>query len=81
MSPKLSTCSRCGSTQLVPGKFLGDGAVEFKPAKIKKFFSLTGSVRVSATACLDCGTLDISIDPAALIDLAGEPDAGGAAAT
>jgi hypothetical protein len=78
MSPKNTTCSRCGSRRIVPGKFFGDGAVAFKPSKIKKLFSITGSVQVAAIACLDCGTVDLSIDPLKLHELAGEPDAGGA---
>ena len=38
-------------------------------------------MKVAATACLGCGNVDMSIDPAALIDLAGEPGAGGPALT
>ena len=77
MSPKHFTCSRCGSTRLVPGTVGGDSRVLFKPSKIKKFITLKGRVDVAATACLDCGTVDMTIDPNAVVGLTGEPDAGG----
>jgi ribosomal protein L32 len=80
MLPKNSTCSRCGSARLIPGKVCGDVGF-FQPSKIKKFFSLSGSVKLAATACLDCGTVDLTIDPVALTELAGEADEDGAAAT
>ena len=79
MQPMNSTCSRCGSARLVRGKASADGTVAFQPSKIRKFFSLTGTVKVAATACLDCGTVDLSIDPVALIELAGEADEDGPA--
>jgi hypothetical protein len=56
-------------------------AVTFKPSKTKSSFNLVGDVDIAARACLDCGAVDLSLDPAALIDLTGEPGAGGAAAT
>lgn len=70
MSLEPSTCSRCGSSRLVPGY----SSVRFQPLKVtKKGFYLDKVVTVAATVCLNCGTVDLHADPAEVIDLAGEP--------
>jgi hypothetical protein len=57
---------------LMGGRLLGDGFVAFRPDEIKKFFSLTGSAAIAAVACLDCGGVHLTLDPAKLIELAGD---------
>jgi hypothetical protein len=51
---------------------MADGGCGFKPEKIKKFFSLTGTVKTSAVACLECGAVHLSLDPKELVELSGD---------
>jgi predicted nucleic-acid-binding Zn-ribbon protein len=55
---KEPTCMKCGSKDLEMGT-LPEG---FRPKQIK-FLSLLGSVRITAQACLDCGFLELNVDP------------------
>ena len=60
------TCSRCKSDNLQDGKFMGFSLVGFQPwIKGPKG---AGIHILSATACLDCGTVDFSIDPEVVKD-------------
>ena len=73
MPNPLPACSKCGSPRLVDGK-VGDGGfrgVSFKPEVLRKFFSIDGTVKIQATACLDCGAVDMKVDPVKLADMAG----------
>ena len=76
-TPEPQACSRCGSTRLVPGTVGGGESVLFKPSKIKQFITLKGRVDVAATACLNCGTVEMRVDPREVIDIIGGPDASG----
>ena len=64
-------CPACGSDRTVKGKLAGD--VSFKPAAIRKLFSISGTLRVDAIACAACGAVSLCVDRQALVDLAGEP--------
>lgn len=66
-------CIACGSDRTVVGKLFGD--VGFQPPKLRKFFHPTGTLRIDAIACAACGHVSLGVDPAKLIDLAGEPSA------
>ena len=46
----------------------------FRPRRLKKVFSLSGMVKVDAVACLDCGKVELDVDPAKLGELAEEPE-------
>lgn len=68
----------------MPGKLDGFASgvdFVFAPSKIKKSFALRGTVDVTAAACLDCGAVEMRIDPATLLELSGEPDPRGPGAT
>jgi hypothetical protein len=66
-----SRCSACGSDHTVKGKLAGE--VAFKPLKLRKLFSVSGTLRVDAIACAACGAVSLCIDREKLVDLAGEP--------
>ena len=69
--PPQPRCPACGSDRTVRGKLAGD--VAFRPLKIRKSFSVSGTLRVDAIACAACGAVSLCVDPAKLVDLAGEP--------
>ena len=53
------------------------GDVSFQPLKIRKFFSVSGTLRVDAVACAACGAVSLCVDRGKLIDLAGEREGDG----
>jgi hypothetical protein len=69
----VSNCPNCGSSQFVSGQ-MSEGGIGggygFKPDRLRKFFSLTGLVKVKATACRQCGLLRLFVDPEKLADMA-----------
>lgn len=69
--PGRPKCVACGSTRTVVGRLAGD--VGFKPQEVRKFFHPTGTLRIDAIACAACGHVSLGVNPAKLIDLAGEP--------
>src|ERR1700675_4560236 len=57
-----NTCPRCGSTNLEPGDLLdGEGKVRFRPIN-RRFFTLRSSAVVAAFVCMDCGSVQMSVD-------------------
>lgn len=55
-------CSKCQSTKVTPGNLAG---VNLTPAG-GGMLSATIKIELRATACLDCGHVDLSADPAHL---------------
>ena len=57
-----NTCPRCGSTNLESGDLLGgEGKMRFRPIS-RRFFTLRSSTVVAAFVCMDCGSVQMSID-------------------
>ena len=54
------TCSRCGGSNLEPGRVQSTGRVNFHFDDPRFLTSLTGHVPIFSTMCLDCGTIDLS---------------------
>ncbi|MHC4792135.1 MAG: hypothetical protein ACYS8Y_12015 [Planctomycetota bacterium] len=55
-------CIQCGSEQLEPGEVRGLYPLRFAPKNVK-FLTFTKSAEISATVCLDCGSLMLAVDP------------------
>ena len=64
-------CPACGSDRTVKGKLAGEAV--FQPLKIRKFFTVSGTLRVDAIACAACAAVSLCVDREKLVDLAGEP--------
>jgi hypothetical protein len=74
-------CIACGSDQVIKGKLTG---VNFRPDKLRRLLSFRSIVRivgVDAFACTVCGTVQMRIDPASLMKMAGDPSEGNPPAT
>jgi hypothetical protein len=64
-------CAQCGSTNVTPGFMQGDHHRGFRPDSMPDAQAATGA-KVSFTACLDCGAVNMWIDPAKVKALTGE---------
>jgi len=60
---EVKNCLRCGSTNLKPGSFQSTGKVYFRPKGAKLLTIHTSGVPVGAIGCLDCGHIELTVDP------------------
>ena len=70
-------CFQCNSDRLPLGKLVGSGVgaggMRFQPDNMK-FLALKTSVKLRATACLDCGAVALTADPSEIATLRGDKD-------
>lgn len=57
-----NSCRTCGSAELHSGTMVGRHYMRFVPDN-RRFFSLTQSAAVSATACMKCGVIVLRANP------------------
>ena len=55
-----ATCSRCGSSTLESGRIQSTGRIHFHFENPLFLTMRTGYVPVTASMCLDCGTIDLT---------------------
>jgi len=70
------TCPHCGGANTVEGKLAVEGRLRFLPNRVKSFWTFNTGVTARAYACLTCGTVTTTIDPADLRRLVGPGTAG-----
>ncbi|WP_428307760.1 hypothetical protein [Lacipirellula sp.] len=63
-----NTCVRCSSAELQPGKLWGYHQVRFVPES-RRFLSLFSSVKVRALVCMNCGTVNLAAEQAAVAEI------------
>jgi len=56
-------CLRCGGTNLQPSNLQSTGKIYSRPKDAKLVTVLTTGVPVSALICLDCGHVEVVVDP------------------
>lgn len=56
-------CLRCGSTYLKPADFESTGKIYSRPKDAKLVTVFTTGVVVGANLCLDCGHIELVVDP------------------
>jgi predicted nucleic-acid-binding Zn-ribbon protein len=56
-------CLRCGGTNLTAGDFQSTGKIYSRPKNAKMSSLLITGVLVSSIICLDCGYLELNVDP------------------
>jgi predicted nucleic-acid-binding Zn-ribbon protein len=56
-------CTKCGGTDLTSGEFQSTGKIYFRPKGAKLASILTSGLPVEAEACLNCGHLELVVDP------------------
>ena len=56
-------CLRCGSTNTKPGNVQSTGKIYIRPKDAKLSAVLKTGVPVDAVICLDCGHIELIIDP------------------
>jgi predicted nucleic-acid-binding Zn-ribbon protein len=56
-------CLRCGGTNLTDGDFQSTGKIYSCPKNAKMSAIFITGVLVSSIICLDCGYLELSVDP------------------
>ena len=56
-------CLRCGGTNLTDADFRSTGKIYSCPKNAKLSALLITGVLVNATICLDCGYLELKVDP------------------
>ena len=56
-------CLRCGGTNLTDGDFQSTGKIYSRPKNAKMSSLLITGVLVSSIICLDCGYLELNVDP------------------
>jgi predicted nucleic-acid-binding Zn-ribbon protein len=62
-------CLRCGSSNIEAGVFQSTGKIYYRPQKASV---LSGGVVVDAKTCLDCGHVELVVDPEKAKSLAGK---------
>lgn len=71
----IQACERCGSQNLLPGAMHGIRETRFVPEK-PRFITVAQTAAISATACMDCGALSLSVNPADLHSLIKDEGSG-----
>ena len=56
-------CLRCGGTNLTAGDFQSTGKIYSRPKNAKMSTLLITGVLVNSVICLDCGYLELNVDP------------------
>ena len=56
-------CLRCGGTNLTAGDFQSTGKIYSRPKNAKMSSLLITGVLVNSIICLDCGYLELNVDP------------------
>lgn len=56
-------CLRCGGTNLTAGDFQSTGKIYSRPKHAKMSSLLITGVLVNSIICLDCGYLELNVDP------------------
>ena len=56
------SCCRCGGHNLEPGSVQSAGDVSFRPGNSRFLTLLPGNVTLTATMCMDCGTIELAGD-------------------
>jgi len=56
-------CLRCGSENLTPANFESSSKIDSRSESARLVSVLTTGVIVNATLCLDCGHIDMAVNP------------------
>ena len=56
-------CLRCGGTNLTEGDFQSTGKIYSRPKNAKMSSLFITGVLVGSTICLDCGYLELNVNP------------------
>lgn len=58
-----ANCLRCGSANLTPANFESTGKIYSRPKDARLVTVLTNGVAVDAVLCLDCGHIELIVNP------------------